>query len=95
MVREMRKVFLYFIVNGDPTRLTRFFPGESELRHGSSFSSSSNRSADSILQFDGSTKKKRLKTYCQHLYNYRDFDNLKILRQNYPYLGDRGLQFLP
>ena len=42
----MKSKIVYLIVNGDPTRLTRFFPCESELRHGSSFFSSSNRSAD-------------------------------------------------
>ena len=50
---ERNEELLYLIVNGDPTCLTRIFPGESELRHGSSFFSSSNRSADSILQYDG------------------------------------------
>ena len=90
----MRKVFLYFIVNGDPTRLTRFFPGESELRHGSSFSSSSNRSADSILQFDGSTKKK-FKGEIGVL-GRRDMDNFAAIFLNYQNLGnckDAGSKF--
>ena len=51
---ERNEELLYLIVNGDPTCLTRIFPGESELRHGSSFFSSSNRSEGSIiLQFNG------------------------------------------
>ena len=51
---ERNEELLHLTVNGDPTCLTRIFPGESELRHGSSFFSSSNRSEDSIiLQFDG------------------------------------------